>query len=205
MSGFVTFTGNIKRSTRRKITGVLSFIGSLTPRVVFVKALSGIVSFVGSIKKSASRKVSGSVTFNGKIQRLTHRTFLRNVTFNGMIRRSIKHGLSGTLIFSGSIAKRTARRLFSAVSFIGTVKGNKPLKVIFTATVSFVSSIAHRFHAGRFVQYTVGLPKTAWTAATTTAAWTVGASKVTWSATSSAASWIAGRIKPSNWSNNDVQ
>jgi hypothetical protein len=90
------------------------------------------------------------------------------------------------LTLVGTISKRTARKLSSAVTFVSFLSGKKPIKVLFTATLSFVGKLTFTRGIGRFVQYTAGLPKTAW------------------SATTAATAWTAGRVKQL-WQNNDVQ
>lgn len=135
LSGAVSFTGAIAKSTAHIQSAALTFSGVTTK--LSARSLAGALTFSGNQSKLIGKALTGALTFNGSISRAITRAFTAALTFSGNVSKSIRRTLAGVLTFSGSL---TASHVFNliltaAVSFSGSI--TKATRKSLSATLTF--------------------------------------------------------------------
>lgn len=124
LSGSVTPSGVVRKSTSRSLTG------SITPTSTIVKAitrvLAGAVTPTGLAIKSTIRKLTGSVASSGALSSL----------------KIVLKALSGSVASSGTLVKRTNKALSGALTPVGTL--NKLIRRLLNGVVTLSGSLSGR-------------------------------------------------------------
>lgn len=139
LTGSLTSTGSISKSTLRTLTASLTGFSPLTRLTTSASPLAGSItpSATLSTKLLFTKLVSGSMTPNGNI-----------------VNRAITKVMIGSIVFSGVISKKTSKTLTGSMSLSGNVfKGvYKSLQGILTFTATFASRYSTSRALGGIVQ-----------------------------------------------------
>jgi hypothetical protein len=133
--------------TNKALTAGLSFVGSLTKKIIdagFVATLS----FAGGVTKRLTKTAfTAALSFIGNlaVSKSFLKAFTATLSFAGnlAVSKSFLRVFTATLSFSGALARRTSKNLTAVLSFAGATT-KRIIDSGFTATLSFAGNFTKR-------------------------------------------------------------
>lgn len=120
VGGSLSFLVTIPRATTHKLTGGLSFVGSVASRITR-RVLPASASFVGALPRRIKRGTEAGLTFFGNLQKGEFRQpFELALTFAGSLLPASTKILAATLSFVGKLPRNALRSLQAGLAFLGT-------------------------------------------------------------------------------------
>lgn len=132
-------TALIQRNVLRGLTGILSFVGSISHSVL--RGLSATLSPTAALPRNILRKASATLSPEGLAGRDISHAVAGSLSSAGSLRRNSTRTLNASLSFLGALPRNVIRQLTATVSFAGRLRSSF-IKVLF-ANLTFAGTLAH--------------------------------------------------------------
>lgn len=135
VSGAITPTGALLKSTTKKPAGSITPTGSIAKQVT--RALTGAITPVGTVIKQARKILAGAVDSSGALaaQKLVYKVLTGTVDASGSLLRATTKIVSGSLTPSATLLKHLARALSGTVGSSGALTAQRLIFIALSGTV----------------------------------------------------------------------
>lgn len=142
VSGAITPTGALLKTTTKKPAGSITPTGSVTKRLT--KALAGAITPTGALVKRALKILSGSVGSSGALtaQKLIYKALDGTVGVSGALLRASTKVLTGSLTPSASLTKLLTRALAGTVDSSSEITAQRLIFIVLSGTVGISGALA---------------------------------------------------------------
>ena len=135
VSGAITPTGALLKSTTQKPAGSITPTGSITKQST--RALTGAITPVGTVIKQARKILAGTVGSSGTLtaQKLVYKVLAGTVGASGSLLRATTKIVSGSLTPSATLLKHLTRALSGTVGSSGSLTAQRLIFIALSGTV----------------------------------------------------------------------
>lgn len=136
LSGGVTPTGALTKSTARALAGAMTPAGTIAK--LTARSLTGSAASAGALTKQTSRSLTGAAASSGALAKSTGKPLAGTTASAGVLAKSTGRSLAGSVASSGALSKVEGKALSGSVASSGAITKSTSKALAGTAAPSGV-------------------------------------------------------------------